>query len=81
MSRNKGQIIEIDAMKCAGCLTCELRCSLRFEKAFNPTRAQIKIRRLIESPCEFTSVRLPPALIPIFLVTNGSDEVVFSSLH
>jgi len=53
MSRNKGQIIEIDAMKCAGCLICELRCSLRFEKAFNPAQAQIKIRRLIESPCEY----------------------------
>ena len=29
--------------KCVGCLRCALMCSFRFEKAFNPTYAKIKI--------------------------------------
>jgi len=42
-----------DAAKCTGCLICELRCSLRFEKAFNPSRAAIVIRRLVEGDNEY----------------------------
>lgn len=40
--------------KCAGCLVCELRCSLRFEKAFNPGRAAIQIRRLVGQETEYS---------------------------
>ena len=29
--------------KCVGCLRCALRCSFRFEEAFNPIYAKIKI--------------------------------------
>jgi ferredoxin len=53
MSQSKGPPFKVDAKKCTGCLICELRCSLRFERAFNPAQAQIKIRRLIESRREY----------------------------
>ena len=43
-----------DASKCTGCLICELRCSLRFEKAFNPARAAIVIRRQTDCVNEYT---------------------------
>ncbi|HUV44857.1 MAG TPA: hypothetical protein VMW13_08515 [Dehalococcoidales bacterium] len=49
-----GPPIVADASKCTGCLICELRCSLRFEKAFNPARAAIVIRRQTDSPDEYT---------------------------
>lgn len=45
--------IDIDASHCAGCRTCELRCSLRLEQAFNPGQARIKVRRLVNQPNEF----------------------------
>ena len=44
--KKTGPPITIYAENCTGCLTCELRCSLRFVKAFNPSRARIKVRRL-----------------------------------
>ncbi len=50
----KGMPVTADASKCTGCLICELRCSLRFEKAFNPARAAIVIRRQTDSPVEYT---------------------------
>ena len=52
-TRRKGPRIEIFSNRCAGCLICELRCSLRFEKAFNPGRAKIKIRRLVGADTEY----------------------------
>ena len=39
--------------RCAGCLICELRCSLRFEKEFNPSRAAIRIKRLVDAQNEY----------------------------
>jgi ferredoxin len=36
-----------------GCLICELRCSLRFVKAFNPAKAAIEVRRQIQSTNEY----------------------------
>ena len=38
-------IIQIlaEPAKCVGCLRCALMCSFRFEKAFNPGYAKIKI--------------------------------------
>ena len=53
VTRKKGQPISVDASKCAGCLICELRCSLRFEKAFNPARAAIIVRRKVQSVNEY----------------------------
>jgi len=53
-SRRTGPPITADASKCTGCLICELRCSLRFEKAFNPARAAIVIRRLVDAANEYT---------------------------
>jgi len=43
----------IDPSRCTGCLICELRCSLRFGKAFNPSLAKIRIRRLVGRENEY----------------------------
>jgi len=51
--KKKGRPIIADSSKCAGCLICELRCSLRFEKEFNPSKAAIKIRRLVGEENEY----------------------------
>lgn len=45
--------IEIFPAKCTGCLICELRCSLRFEKAFNPSKARIAVRRRVGADTEY----------------------------
>jgi ferredoxin len=47
MAQEKVSPIVADESKCAGCLVCELRCSLKSEQAFNPGRAVIRIRRRI----------------------------------
>ena len=44
-TRKKGRPIRVDLSQCVGCLICELRCSFRFERAFNPSKAAIKILR------------------------------------
>jgi ferredoxin len=54
--KKKGPPIQVFPHRCAGCLICELRCSLRFEKAFNPTKARIKIRRLVRADTEYRIV-------------------------
>lgn len=51
--RTKGLPIKVHPEKCTGCLVCELRCSLRFEKAFNPAKAAIEIRRGVQSANEY----------------------------
>jgi len=51
--KKKGPPIMVDASKCTGCLICELRCSLRFEKEFNPAKAAIRIRRLVGQENEY----------------------------
>lgn len=35
--------IMVDEAKCVGCMTCQLRCSLRFEKASQPSKAAIEV--------------------------------------
>ncbi|HIE16769.1 MAG TPA: hypothetical protein EYP71_01050, partial [Dehalococcoidia bacterium] len=42
-----------DASKCAGCMTCMLRCSFRFDGAFNLASSKIQVRRLVGRPSEF----------------------------
>lgn len=54
VGRKTGPPIKIYAEHCTGCLTCELRCSLRFEKAFNPSKARIKVRRLVGENTEYS---------------------------
>jgi len=51
--KKKGQPIMVDSSNCAGCLICVMRCSYRFEKAFNPSKAAIQIRKLINEATEF----------------------------
>ncbi len=51
--RRQGPPITVDDSRCSGCLICELRCSLRFEKSFRPARAAIVIRRQVGSASEF----------------------------
>jgi NAD-dependent dihydropyrimidine dehydrogenase PreA subunit len=41
----EGRRIVANEEKCYGCLVCQLRCSFRFEKAFNPAKAAIRINR------------------------------------
>ena len=53
LNRRIGKPIDIDVSRCTGCLICQMRCSLRFEKAFNPTKAAIQINRLVNQPNEF----------------------------
>ena len=38
--------ISVKADRCHGCLTCQLRCSLRATGNFNPSKARIKVTRL-----------------------------------
>jgi NAD-dependent dihydropyrimidine dehydrogenase PreA subunit len=46
--------ILVDPSKCAGCRTCQLRCSLRWEGAFIPAKAKIQVTRLVgHGECEF----------------------------
>ena len=39
--------------RCAGCLICMLRCSLRFEGIFKLSASRIKIKKLVNRPEEF----------------------------
>jgi NADPH-dependent glutamate synthase beta subunit-like oxidoreductase len=39
--------IQVDLTRCAGCRTCQLRCSLRWEGAFVPAKSKIQIARLV----------------------------------
>ncbi len=50
----KGRPIEIFIDRCTGCLVCELRCSLKFEKAFNPSKARIRVLRLVGADTEYS---------------------------
>ena len=45
--------IVADDEKCNGCLICQLRCSYRFEKAFNIAKAAIKVDRFVKGGNDF----------------------------
>ena len=45
--------ITADDEKCNGCLICQLRCSFRFEKAFNIAKSAIKIDRFAKGGNDF----------------------------
>jgi ferredoxin len=53
LTEKKGPPITVRASKCTGCLVCELRCSFRFEKTFNPAKAAIQVRRQVSSASEY----------------------------
>ncbi len=51
--RQKGRPIRVNSSQCTGCLICEMRCSFRFERAFNPSQAAIKVLRTGDSASEY----------------------------
>ncbi len=53
MGEKSSAVIAAEPSKCAGCIICELRCSLRFENAFNPARSAIIITRLASGDYEY----------------------------
>jgi Fe-S-cluster-containing hydrogenase component 2 len=46
--------ISVDASKCAGCITCMLRCSFRLYSKFNLSRSRIVVDRLVGRENEFS---------------------------
>lgn len=50
----KGPPIITHPDRCTGCLVCQLRCSWRFEKAFNLAKSAILVRRLVGQDTEFS---------------------------
>lgn len=46
--------ITIDVENCTGCLSCVMRCSLRFEDTFGPTGAKLKVIPLVGGINEIT---------------------------
>jgi len=54
LTKRKVPSINVDSTKCCGCLICPMRCSLRFEKAFDPSSAAIQIRKLVNQDTEFS---------------------------
>jgi ferredoxin len=53
MEKKTGPPINVFPDRCAGCMICQLRCSLRFEKEFNPSKAKIDINRRVNSDTEY----------------------------
>ena len=49
----KGPPIKANAAVCTGCRICQLRCSLKLEKAFNPSKAKIQICRQVNRDTEY----------------------------
>jgi NAD-dependent dihydropyrimidine dehydrogenase PreA subunit len=47
------RFIEADSSKCAGCITCMLRCSFRSGNKFNLSASSIRVERLVGRPNEF----------------------------
>lgn len=45
--------IVADDQKCNGCLICQLRCSFRFEKAFNLAESAIKVNRFAKGGMDY----------------------------
>lgn len=51
--KKRAYSIHADASRCAGCMTCMLRCSFRTSGAFNLAAARIQIERLLDQANEF----------------------------
>lgn len=52
-AQKSSYLICADASKCAGCMTCMLRCSFRLDKTFNLSIARIQVKRLVDHANEF----------------------------
>jgi len=77
--------IIIDLSKCAGCRTCQLRCSLRWEGAFVPAKAKVTVLRLVgnedhefdvtfSDECDYCGICAK--YCPYDALTRGSEEEV-----
>ena len=44
--RTENTKVIVNAENCAGCLSCQLVCSLTYQKEFNPARAHIQVEYL-----------------------------------
>jgi ferredoxin len=53
VAKKSSYLIYADASKCAGCMTCVLRCSFRINGTFNLAASRIQIKRLINHANEF----------------------------
>jgi len=53
VAKKSSYLIYADASKCAGCMTCALRCSFRLHGTFNFAAARIQVRRLVNQANEF----------------------------
>jgi ferredoxin len=53
VAKKSSYLIYADASKCAGCMTCVLRCSFRIDGTFNLAASRIQIKRLINRANEF----------------------------
>lgn len=53
VANKSSYLIHADASKCAGCMTCMLRCSFRLNGTFNLANARIQVKRLVNHPNEF----------------------------
>jgi len=48
--------MDADSSKCAGCMVCMLRCSLKETGMFQPCSARLQVKRLVDEPNEFEVV-------------------------
>ncbi len=51
--------IAADSSKCAGCISCMLRCSFRLDRKFNLSRSRIVISRPVDAEDEFAIAFTP----------------------
>ena len=68
--------IKTDPSRCAECLSCQLRCSLAYDGAFNPEKARIVIDPLV---IEFTDECLAGCILCTKYCVYGAITVVTSS--
>ena len=45
--------MDADSSKCAGCMVCMLRCSLKEVGMFQPCSARLEVMRIVDAPNEF----------------------------
>ncbi len=38
--------VQVHAENCVGCLVCQVRCSLRFTRSFNPLESRLVVQRV-----------------------------------
>ncbi len=60
--------INVDLSKCTGCGICELSCSLKYEKAFNLSKARIRVEK-----------NIPPKMFKVYVCHQCSDAPCISS--